>query len=266
MPPLDQHQSSKAVKLLNLGNSGAGKTMLIASLARAGYRCFIGDFDNGLDVLLDPLVLAPEFRKNIFFKTFTDKMKGQMPEGAPDSIQRYLREISNWSEVGPDGKPLSMGGVYTWGPEDVHILDTLTFMGQSAMRWVLLTNGRSGKTPYESDWGEAMRIQESVLETLYSDNVKCNVVVNAHLTVGPDPTQPGVDKAFPSALGKKLPPKVGSYFNTVIYTEKRVVGGKPQFIFKTQAQFNMELKNSKPSKVPVEMPADLAKLFEMLKG
>ena len=265
MPTLDAHQSTKAVKLLNLGNSGAGKTMLIASLARAGYRCFVGDFDNGLDILMDPAVLAPEFRKNVYFKTFTDKMKGQMPDGAPDSIQRYLRALSAWTEgEGPEMQ--NLGSIYTWTEKDVHILDTLTFLGASAMRWVAMTNGRSGKTPYESDWGEAMRIQESVLETLYSDNVKCNVVVNAHLTVGPDPTQPGVDKAFPSALGKKLPPKVGSYFNTVVYTEKKLVSGKPTFTLSTQARYNMELKNAKPSKVPVEMPADLAQLFAMLKG
>ncbi len=59
MPTLDQHQSAEVVKVLVIADSGAGKSGLIGSLANAGYRCFIADMDNGLDVLRDPKVVKP---------------------------------------------------------------------------------------------------------------------------------------------------------------------------------------------------------------
>jgi len=51
MPKLGDHQSKSTTKMLFVGDSGAGKTGALASLAAAGYHLHIMDLDNGLDVL-----------------------------------------------------------------------------------------------------------------------------------------------------------------------------------------------------------------------
>ena len=109
-------------------------------------------------------------------------------------------------------------------------------------------------------------MQEGMLEMLYSDAVKCNVVITSHITFGEDTANPGIQRGFPSALGTKLPPKVGSYFNSIVAVEKQSFGSAITRTLRTQATHNMELKNSKPSVIPVSMEPDLAKFFAYLKG
>jgi hypothetical protein len=52
VPQATKHQSHRTTKLLNLGDAGSGKTGALASLAKAGQRLIILDFDNGLDILI----------------------------------------------------------------------------------------------------------------------------------------------------------------------------------------------------------------------
>lgn len=269
MPQLDQHQSTGLVKLLLVGHSGSGKTGLLGSLANAGYRLFILDFDNGLDVLMDPMVVKPENRKNIFFKTFTDKLGARgIPSAPPAAALNAMNTLNRWTEVGPDGKVIEMGNTSTWGGNDVVVIDSLTLFGNSIMRSVLQMNGRPAGPPQIQDWGEAMRQQEGVIEALYADSVKCNVVVTAHIVMGEDPNNANAQKGYPSALGSKLPPKIGSYFNTVLQCEKipGLGNSSPVRQLKTQATHNIELKNSKPSMIQPIMQPDLAAIFQILRG
>lgn len=268
MPPLDQHQSSNAIKLLLVGHSGSGKTSLLGSLANAGYRLFVEDFDNGLDILMDPLVVRPECRKNIFYKTFTDKLGARgIPTGQPVAALTAMQTLNSWIES-VDGKNVDMGNVYNWGPQDIIVIDSLTMFGNSIMRGVLFMVGRPGGPPQLQDWGEAMRQQESIVEQLYSTAVKCNVIVTAHVIMGEDPANPSQQKGLPSALGQKLPPKIGSYFNTILQVEKLPGLGNahPTRQIRTQASNSMELKNSKPSLIAPIMPPDLATIFKLLRG
>lgn len=262
MPQLSAHQSAKCQKMLVLGPSGSGKTGLLGSLANADYRLFIMDFDNGLDILLDPKVVLPEKRGNIYFKTFTDKLKDKgIPDGMPQAVPQALNVLNAWVEDG-----VNLGSPYSWGEKDVLVIDSLTMFGVACLRYSLAMAGRSGKQPQMQDWGEAIRIQESLVEQLYSDAVKCNVVVNAHLTFADDTSQPGMQRAFPSALGAKLPPRIGRYFNSMVAVEKQVSGSTITRVMRTQATFNMELKNPRPSVIPPVMEPDLAKFFALLRS
>ena len=266
MPTLETHQSTNSIKLLLVGHSGAGKTSLLGGLANAGYRLFIADFDNGLDILMDSLVCRPECRKNIIYKTFTDKIGARgLPTGSPQAALNAMNSLNNWTEM-VDGKAVNMGNVYSWGSQDILVIDSLTMFGNCIMRNVLTLVGRPGGPPQIQDWGEAMRQQESVLEQLYSTAVTCNVIVTAHVVMGEDPANPQIMKGFPSALGNKLPPKVGSYFNTILQAEKISTGNSIVRQIRTQASYNMELKNSRPSQLDPVMPPDLAAIFKVLKG
>ena len=257
--------SSDVVKLLLLGNGGAGKTGLLATLAASGYRLFIADFDSGLDILMDPTVLPVAARANVFYKTFYDKTKltsGLLgPTAQATGYTDFVAAMGDWKE---DGK--SLGGLYTWGPNDVFVIDSLTFLGNAIMNHVLQLSGRSGQKPQLQDFGSAVDSQEALMETIYNPAVKCNVVVTAHLMAQADEMAGGVSKMFPSAIGKKLPTKIGRYFNSVVLVQKTGAGDKVKRELVTTATYTTDLKVSKPGSVPAIMPPDLAALFTLLKG
>ena len=250
------------VKLLLLGETGAGKTGALGTLAAAGYRLFIADFDNGLDILRDPKVLDPKFQDKVFFKTFYDKTQilgGNIVPSATGYTD-FGKAMGKWLEGTED-----LGGIYTWGPKDVFVIDSLTFLGNMIMNYVLQLAGRSGQKPQLQDFGTAVDTQEAIIETLYNPAVKCNVVVTAHIQRQEDQSAGNIVKGFPSAIGKKLPPKIGRYFNSMVQIKKSGMGGAVKREMHTVATHDIDLKVSKPSIVPAVMPPDLGKLFELLK-
>lgn len=263
MPSLESFSQNDPIKLLLLGNSGAGKTGLLASLAK-DYRLFIADFDNGLPILMDEKILSKDLRKNIYFKSFYDKMNldaaGKLIPAAA-GWQEFIRATRDWTE---DGK--SLGNLYSWGPSDVFVIDSLTFMGNTIFNYVLQLAGRSGQRPQLQDYGAAIDSQEALIETLYNPAVRCNIVVTSHIQVQGDELAGGVKKGFPSALGTKLPPKLGRYFNNVVLVQKSGSGNNVKREILTTATHQIDLKVSKPSKIPATMEPDLNKLFQLLKS
>jgi hypothetical protein len=272
MPSFDKFIARKVHRVLLLGHSGVGKTGALGSLINAGYRLFIIDFDNNLEILADPVVVQPQFRKNFFYKTFTDKIKGAraLPDGVPQAAQQALACLDGWTEKDDDGKPVNMGSPYTWGPQDVLVLDSLTMFGECLKRYIAALNGHQGRALSQPDWGEAMRIQEDTIASLCSEQIKCNVIIIAHLVPGRDENLEGAVMAsgrwFPSALGSKLPPKIPRYFNSVLQIEKSGTGQNVKRVLKTVATSMADLKNPAPSRVPPEMEPDLAKYFRFLEG
>lgn len=305
MPPISQHQSTNAVKLLLVGDTGAGKTTALASLANAGFRLFIQDYDNGLDALRH--FIKPDKLGNVFFKTFIDPrsdINGRI-EGIPQAVQKGFAALDNWvEELGPDeelppgatlipgppappviaGAPLavgqaakpaphrySMGSTKTWGGNDVLVIDSLTFFGQACMNYALALNGRLGQRPTMADWGDAIRMQENTLSALYADSIKCNVVITAHLAFQEEMTSGGLQKGYPSALGSKLPPKVGRYFNSMLLVESAPAPAAPAGLtpipgaaapprmirqLRTRSTTRIELKAPSPN-IPETIPIDL---------
>ena len=57
MASIRNHRASEVTKLLLVGDSGSGKTSSLASLANAGYNLRILDFDDGLAILPEYLML-----------------------------------------------------------------------------------------------------------------------------------------------------------------------------------------------------------------
>ena len=264
MASLEDHQSANTVKLLLVGVSGSGKTGSLAALAAAGYRLFIADFDNGLDILKDPKILNPMFRKNVFYETFYDKhaiVSGQVMQTA-EAMKKFSAALGKW----PDPKGEGLGNLYSWGDNDVFVVDSLTFLGEACMRETLSLTGHLGQRPSQPEWGTAIDKQESVIEMLYNPAVKCNVIVTSHMRSGKATELGGVGKLFPSALGAQLPQKIGRYFNNIVQVVKTGSGDKVQRKFITTATQDMDLKTSKPSTITAEMEPDLAKLFKALKG
>lgn len=264
MPSLLEHQSQDVTKALILGESGSGKTTSLISLVEAGYSLRILDFDNGLN-FLTKLIQArcPEKLDSVYYATFTDKFmtgQGRAMLGVPTAFTGAFRLIDNWKTETED-----LGSVTSWGPQDVLVVDSLTFMCNAAMRAAMVISGHLNMNPTQPDWLTAMRLVEDVLALLYSTAVKCNVVVTSHikyLTLDGE----ALIKGLPLSLGQALPPKVGRYFNEVFLIERRGQGVNEQRLILTRSKGLVDLKSGSP-KTPPELPLEtgLADYFKLVR-
>lgn len=282
MPPLSQHQSTKATKLLLIGDSGGGKTGALASLASAGYNLRIADLDNGLDILRNLLTASNSVYKKdavdrVNYITLTEHMKdvnGKLVPKAATVWPRLVKLLQNWKEeeLGPDGKTLvtvpgsNFGPITSWGEQDVLVIDSLTMASTAALNYTLYMNGRLGQQVQQSDWYHAQNLVESLLQMLFDDGVRCNVIINCHITYLE--TEGGMTRGYPNTLGKALPPKVGAYFNTILGIKSTGTGASMSRKLVTTTMGVIDLKNTAPLNVPKELPIEtgLADYFKIVRG
>ena len=254
------------MKVLVVGNSGAGKTALLGTLARDGYQVFLADFDSGADILDDPMICPEEVRKNIHIKTFYDEMNLQLMQltGKLEPIVHAATDFSQamgkWLE---DGK--NLGNLYSWKDREVFVIDSLAFAGNAFLNRVLQLNSSLSKRPTFPQIGTAMDELEAILETVYNPSVKCNIVVFAHISAQTDDLT-NATKHFPLSLGKKLNPKIARYFNNVLLIKKEGEGENIIRQLHTAGTMQFDCKTTRPSVVPAIMPPDLGLFFSYLKG
>jgi len=269
MPSLADHQSSKTTKLLFCGDSGAGKTGALASLAAAGYNLRIVDLDNGLDVLANLLrdpksQYGAEALSHVAFETLTDPMKNINGKLIPRSAtvwQRTAKLLDNWTT-----ETAKFGPITTWTDRDVLVIDSLTMLSNAALNFVLAMNARLGQQAHQSDWYGGQQLIESLLQMLYDEGVKCNVIVLCHIAyIGEDN---GPVRGYPNTLGKALPPKVGRYFNSILMAKSSGSGQNVKRKILTNTSGVIELKNTAPTRVAAEYPLEtgLADYFKALRG
>lgn len=239
------------IKMLFLGSSGAGKTGMLASLAVAGYNLRILDFDNGTEILGQVLKKDQAAFNRVdvekcldTFKQGSDKsIKWEASDKGAMAYPKALGILDNWPDLGPTRE---------FGPNDIVVLDSLTFLGEAIMRYVLSMNGKHGTTwdpkagPTEPNWGSAIGLQEDFLALLTS-NLKCHLIVTAHLKTI---QRNGMDVPVPSALGQKLPPNVATYFNHALLAQSK--SGQRKLLTDTQGL--LELKTAAPGLVKSEYP------------
>jgi len=275
MPPLSQHQSATTTKLLLIGDSGSGKTGALASLASAGFNLRVLDLDNGLDVLHNLLSdprspYAKDSLDRVKFVTLTEPMKMVGKTLQPvrvDVWPRTMNMLYHWMEPAtPDSPALDLGLLTSWTPQDVLVIDSLSTFSTAAMNFVLSMNGRVGKAPFQSDFGQAQNLVESALQMLFDSTIKCNVIVTAHIAfIGEDN---GPLRGYPASLGKALPPKVGRYFNTMLGVKSTGQGSAVRRKIHTNTQGVIDLKNTAPLRVPPDFPIEtgLAEYFKLVRG
>lgn len=289
MPPLSAHHSSTTTKLLVMGHTGKGKSGALASLAGAGYNLRILDLDNGLDVLKNILThpkspYPKDAIERVSAVTLTETMTIQSGKAVPTSARVWgqaMALLDNWV----DGD-LKLGKITTWGPQDILVIDTLTFLSTAAFNFVQSMNGRlgAGGTGFkgQSDIGAAQTAIRGFLELLKSDAVKCNVVVNSHIVYtndfGGKPSIQHDDKGnvtevderhgFPMAIGRALSPHIGQYFNTMLELDTVGVGPGARTMFFTKTRGEVACKNTNPFAVADQYPlvSGLADYFKAVRG
>jgi hypothetical protein len=255
MPSLEDHHSSDIVKLLVVGDSGAGKTGGLASLVDAGYNLRIMDLEDKLRPLRDH-VKKREHLKNVDYQVLKDSFKITGTKISVDkaaSFQRAMELLKKWGDF---------GNVESWGNNDVLVIDSLSQLGRASLNMVLLANGVFGKPPELQHWGVAMDNIEKLLANLTNSTlVPCHVIVLTHVTW--QETEAGITKPYPEALGTKLNPKVARYFDNMISLS--LTSGERSYKLKKDGQF--ACKTSKPmtdEKLPLE--TGMAELFKRLRG
>jgi len=273
MASLDDNKSADRSTMMLIGNNGTGKSGALASLALAGYKLRIIDSDNGTEILKNVLTPSPG-RK--LYTQFTDKeldaARARIDvESAQDTyvnvggkpmakvplrgFARTCELLDNWPGL---GKP------NTWGPDTVLVLDSLTLNGKFIMNHVMNLNLKLGQQPSQPNWGTAQQLQEELMQMLTGAGMRCHVIVTAHISFQ---TEDGAISAqgFPSALGKALPPRIGSYFNSLLHADKDVAGKK---IIRTITKDIINCKTSAPGKVKDTYPLEtgLADYFAAVYG
>lgn len=309
MPSVSQlRPGSLIVKALVIGPSGSGKTGAICELANAGYNVRCQDFDNGLDIVSN--YLTPAGAERFVYETLTDRMivlpakaggHNVTWTGEPKAYSRSVALMQRWQmpartvrKARLDGTEetielpaYDLGPVSSWTERDVLLIDSMTMQSSAIMRYNFFLNGNSANEerklhPFQSDWGEAMNRQEAVLEYLYSDQVKCNVIVTAHIkrqggggfqelkdkngNVTYKEVNTAEGKGFPTALGSALPPKVPRYFNTTLLFDTDKDGVR--WIY-TQPHDNIDCKNPCPSKLDDKYQVKgggFVKIFQTIRG
>lgn len=258
----------------------------MASLAIAGYNLRVMDYDNGTDVLLnilspgiEPYKLSPADSEAAIARInsvpLTDQFKslgGRMFPVAAKAWTAGANLLSKWEDL---------GGIETWGPNEVLCLDSLTFAGKSAVRFIQSLNGKLAVPPSWTDFGDAQKLVESLLGMLYSDHIKCNVLVLSHVReVGKKQTiekdgkaitveEEGSRKGFAeTGTGTALSPNVGRYFNNMILAD--IVGEGPyaRREIHTVPHGNIGLKSSAPGRVKPKysLHTGLAEYFADVRG
>lgn len=251
MPAFTDHPSSIRTKLLLVGDSGTGKTSSLATLANAGYKVNILDYDAGLDILKN--YLTPDGLKNVNYLTLKDDMtKATAWQRGRDIV------FKGWKTETED-----LGKVQDWSADTVLVIDSLTFMGDAAKHAAAALNGKpiTGQLS-QQEWGEAVRVVENFLDYITSDFVKCNLVMTALPLPLEDDS--GVSRLYPSAVTKAFSSmKVAKYFNNLFRVANRR-DGTPYF--RTAGDARMACKNSAPKIIKPEEDANLAEIFKKLQG
>jgi GTPase SAR1 family protein len=276
MPTLRNHQSRQRSKIMIVGDNGGGKSSALAGLLREGYEVFVQDFDDGLDPLPNILADEPEALDRLHYETLKDTVKfsgGNPTVKEPKAFSQSMKLLNKWvdSETGED-----FGSIEDWGSDRVLVIDSMTFQGKAALNFTMWKNNRLGKPKRINDWGDAIERQQTVLDLITDDNIKCNVVVIAHLAhlnqQGEDDEEESVvhtsEKRYPTALGKKLPPHVGSYFNTVVQAKVKGAGASQRRVISTVPDPDVDVKVPVVKGLDKELPVDkaLPKLFAQLQG
>jgi hypothetical protein len=259
MPKLSDHHASNLVKILNVGDSGAGKTGALTSLVAAGYKVHVLDLDNGLDVLKAYVMKdCPDKVGNIDYETLRDKIEpsplGPIIKGIPKAYTGSLNLLNKWSDGTIPAE---------WGPEHIMVIDTLTGLGNAAYNWAkaMSPNAKEPRQWYHT----AQQGLEQVISLATSAEFKTNLIINAHIDYreGPD----GMMKGYANSVGKAIGPVIPSYFNTVILTLSKLIGKDVKRTVNTVPTSMLDLKNPAPFRIEASFPLEtgLATLFQKLK-
>jgi hypothetical protein len=162
------------------------------------------------------------------------------------------------------------------------VVDSLTRMGDMAFNRALSLLNRTPSNVTQQVWQLAMKEQEAFIAKLTDRKNNFHVVVISHLTIvspkdiSKDDTSLTKElkeqvadlipsRYYPSALGQKLPPKVGGYFSTILLAEPEFKGSIATRKLKTMTKPEVDLRiPAKDFPASVDISDGLLKVFDAI--
>lgn len=190
-------------KILLTGDPGVGKTAFALTL---GKHARVVDLDDGLRV--------GRSLRDGFYEARNEVDICPCWEEDPKKATAYSKARSY---IGSQGSELKTAK----NPIKALVVDSLTTLGEFALRSVLSNNGRLGKQPEIQDWGIRDIELQNILVALRA--LPIVVVLTAHLQRS---TEDDTTKCTISLQGAKLPPRIPSYFDEVWVQQVRLLGGE----------------------------------------
>lgn len=266
MPTASTYLSAhRATRILIVGDPGGGKSTSIAHLAASPLidRIFVLDLDDNWRGPLRQLPAAALTKVRI--ETLKDRFKfnpANLPivPGVPTAFPALVRLLADWTDT-ETGQ--SFGPPEEWTPRDVLVLDGCSGLAISAMYYTLYANRRMGAQREIKDWGNAVERFEGVISVLNS-GLPCHVIATAHLARltpenavgGPSAQVPGASEhvrgglaapenfwmRYPSALGQKLPPRLGGMFEAVVQAKRVGRDLATKYVLKTTPDDDVDVK------------------------
>jgi hypothetical protein len=155
----------------------------------------------------------------------------------------------------------------TLTPWDVLVIDSLSFAGKAALRWVLQMNNRIQDNPQIQDWGQAMSAVENLVGMLTDPGLNTNVICTSHVQWVQDEGG-GAIRGYPDVPGNKLAPTIPKYFNHVLGMKTVGSGQALKRTIHTSPFNSLELKNASPNlvKTTYDIGEGLAEYFRAFRG
>jgi hypothetical protein len=260
MPSLTEHHSGNVIKMLNIGESGCGKTGALASLATAGYNLHVLDYDNGLDVIANVLRNDTHATQRVRYETLRDTVV------AVNGVPALKPPIHAYKDA---GKVLAEWGAMDFNAKDVLVLDSLTTFSDAAFNQALVLAGRLNQRPQLQDYGWCADSVKLFIEMITSPDLNCHVIVNTHIRwFSADEESQTQAKGLPNAKGQEISRVVSRYFNTVALTRTQGSGPAAKRIISTKPQGVVEVKTSNPKGVKDSygLETGMAELFSDILG
>lgn len=162
---------------------GDGKTGSILSLAEAGYKVRLLDYDGNLEPLLaygSPAALA-----RIDAVTLQDKLADVdgryiASQDIPTAFTRGYKLITKGWKYTEGENTIDLGKASEWGPDTVVVLDSLSSMGEAGMRRAMSAHNKTPFNMTSQVWGHAAKDQTDFLKMLAFGKNRFHTIVLAH--------------------------------------------------------------------------------------
>lgn len=214
MPTLDSPETEGPMKVLLVGNSGSGKTGALASLAQAGYKLHIADFDRGTAILRNLLRDDKESLSRIEVDSFTDTYKNVGAKIYPSKVKAWAQSLDALTKWTNEYQSL----------DHIIVVDSLNFATRAAFNWILSVANRLAAPKEIQDWGAAQDLVESFLFKLYGEETKCHVICTSHILYHGSGDS-DIKIGYPAtAVGRSFSPKVPRFFNSCLLVRNTGTG------------------------------------------
>lgn len=254
-------EPEEPIKGIVVGNSGSGKTASLVSLAEAGYYLHIADFDKGTKIIKNLLQKKnPTAYSRCEIKPYTDVYGG--------SANIYPTRVQAWSQaMNQMTKWTTAFSKYPECLNHIIVIDSLNFASKFAFNWILSLAGRLMAPKEIQDWGAAQDLMGAFLMKMYSNEVKCHVLMLTHIS-WQGTGESDIKMGFPmTAVGRSFNPQIGRFFNNVFLVRntgtgpasKREIWTSPIDWVDLKAE-SLELKSHYP------LATGMADIFKSIRG